>query len=101
MKRIENWVNRQDERLRCKLGGLSPKMKIIVVLAMFAVFALCAFFTLAAALYRIGRNDGRQIEIEHIKQLDLRPKQDSISDYKYYDYGTKQSRQTLHHIEKI
>jgi len=82
MKCIENWVNRQNERLRCKLDGLSPKMRLAVVLAMFAVFALCALFTLGTALYRIGRSEGRQIEIEHIKQLDLQPRQDSINAYK-------------------
>jgi hypothetical protein len=79
---IKNWRNRLDERLRCKLESLSPQMRLVVVFALLTVFALCAFFTLGTALYRIGKTNGQQIEIEHIKQLDLHHKQDSINSYK-------------------
>jgi len=79
LKCIKNWRNRQDERLRCKLESLSPKMRLVVIFGLLTVFAICAFGT---ALYRIGKNDGQQIEIEHIKQLDLHSKQDSINAYK-------------------
>ncbi len=82
LKCIKNWRNRQDERLRCKLESLSPKMRFVVIFGLLTVFAICAFFTLGTALYRIGKTDGQQIEIEHIKQLDLHSKQDSINSYK-------------------
>ncbi|MBV5283876.1 MAG: DUF3989 domain-containing protein [Paludibacter sp.] len=82
LKCIKNWRNRQDERLRCKLDGLSPKMRLVVVFTLLTVFAICAFYMVGTALYRIGKNDGQQIEIEHIKQLDLHHKQDSINSYK-------------------
>jgi ribosomal protein L18 len=81
-KNIKNWRKRQDERLRSKLESLSPKMRLVVIFALLTVFAICAFSTLGTALYRIGKNDGQQIEIEHIKQLDLHHKQDSINSYK-------------------
>jgi len=57
-------------------------MRLVVVFALLTVFALCAFFTLGTALYRIGKTNGQQIEIEHIKQLDLHHKQDGINSYK-------------------
>ena len=79
---VENWVNRLDERLRCKLESLSPKMRLVVVFGLLTIFAICAFSTLGTALYRIGKTDGQQIEIEHIKQLDLHSKQDSIKSHK-------------------
>lgn len=76
---IEHWRTRQDEWLRQKLDGLPPQKRLTLVLIVFAGFALCAIFMLGTALYQIGRNDGQQIRIEHIKQIDLHPKQDSIN----------------------
>ena len=65
------------------------------VLVIFTVFAVCALFTFGAALYEMGRENGRRIEIEHIRELDLRQRQDSINLYKYYDYGTEQESDGL------
>ena len=79
IERVRDWTDRQDGRLRAWLAA---------VLVIFTVFAVCALFTFGAALYEMGRENGRRIEIEHIRELDLRQRQDSINLYKYYDYGT-------------
>lgn len=91
--RVNAWTDRQDERLRQKLEALPQRTKLAVVLVIFAFFTVCALFTFGTALYEIGRENGRQIEIEHIQQLDLPQKQDSITLYKYYDYGTEGTEQ--------
>jgi len=88
--RLNAWTERQDARLRAWLEALPQRTKIVAVLIIFSVFAVCALFSFGAALYRIGRESGRQIEIEHIKQFNLPQKQDSINRFKYYDYGTEQ-----------
>lgn len=88
MKRVRNWTDKQDERLRRKLEALPQRTKLTVVLVIFTFFAVCALFTFGTALYQIGQENGRQIEIEHIRELNLPQKQDSINLYKYYDYGT-------------
>lgn len=67
IRRINDWTDRQDERLRVWLEALPQRTKIVVVLVIFTFFALCALFTFGTALYQIGRENGRQIEIEHIK----------------------------------
>ena len=90
MKRGRDWTDKQDERLRRKLEALPQRTKLAVVLVIFTFFAGCALFTFGTALYQIGRENGRQIEIEHIRELNLPQKQDSINLYKYYDYGTEQ-----------
>lgn len=90
IERLGKWTDNQNERLRAWLEALPQRTKLAAVLAIFAVFAGCALFTFGAALYQIGRENGRQIEIEHIRQLDLRQRQDSINLYKYYGYGTEQ-----------
>ena len=95
MKRVRDWTDKQDERLRRKLEALPQRTKLTVVLVIFTFFAVCALFTFGTALYQIGRENGRQIEIEHIRELDLRQRQDSINLYKYYDYGTEQESDSL------
>lgn len=84
---IESRVRRCDDQLHRKLDGLSPKSRLTVVLALFAVFALCAFLSIGTALFRIGK---RQMEIKHIKQIGLPKKQDSINTLKQYNYGTEE-----------
>ena len=95
MKRVRDWTDKQDERLRRKLEALPQRTKLAVVLVIFTFFAGCALFTFGAALYEMGRENGRRIEIEHIRELDLRQRQDSINLYKYYDYGTEQESDGL------
>lgn len=93
IRRINDWTDRQDARLRGWLEALPQRTKIVVVLVIFTFFALCALFTFGAALYQIGRESGRQIEIEHIRQLDLRQRQDSINLFKYYNYDRERTEQ--------
>ena len=100
IRRINDWTDRQDERLRVWLEALPPRTKIVVVLVIFTFFALCALFTFGAALYEIGRESGRQIEIEHIRELDLRQQQDSINLFKYYDYETERTEQESYGLPK-
>lgn len=95
MKRVRDWTDKQDERLRRKLEALPQRTKLAVVLVIFTFFAVCALFTFGTALYQIVRENERQIEIEHIRELNLPQKQDSINLYKYYDYGTKQKSDFL------
>ena len=100
IERLNEWSDRQDERLRVWLAALPQRTKIVVVLVIFTFFALCALFSFGAALYEIGRESGRQIEIEHIRQLDLRQQQDSINLFKYYDYETERTEQESYGLPK-
>lgn len=77
------------ERLKARLDRLSPKARLVTVLSMFAVFAAFALYTFGKAVYDIGKNDGRQIEIEHIKQLELAPPKRSINQLNNNYNGTE------------
>ncbi len=90
IERLNAWTDRQDERLRVWLEALPQRTKNIVVFVIFSLFATGALFTFGAALYQIGRKNGRWIEIEHIEQFNLPQKQDSIHLFNHYDYGTEQ-----------
>ena len=77
------------ERLKARLERLSPKARLVTVLTMFAVFALFALYTFGKAIYDIGKSNGRQIEIEHIRQLELAPPSDSINRLNKNNNGTE------------
>ena len=51
MKRVRDWTDKQDERLRRKLEALPQRTKLTVVLVIFTFFAVCALFTFGTALY--------------------------------------------------
>lgn len=93
IERLNAWADRQDERFRRWLEALPQRTKIIIVLSIFSLFALCALFSIGAACYGIGCERG--IEIEHIKQLDLPQKQDSIHLFNNNDYDTEQKSHDL------
>ena len=88
IERLNDWTDRQDERLYYALAGLSQRTKIAIVLSIFSLFAFCALFSIGTACYQIGHERG--IEIEHIKQLDPPQTQDNIHLFNHYDYGTEQ-----------
>lgn len=78
-------------RLKGYLDGLPPKTRRRIVLAMLAAFAMLALYTFGKAVYDIGRNDGRQIDIDHAGQVELSVKPTSSNHFTpYYNnmYGT-------------
>lgn len=81
--KAQDWV---DDRLRSMCGRITPEKRLAVILTMFVVFGFMSIYIFASAIYHIGKNEGRQIEIEHIKTLELQ-KRDSINQLNYYDNG--------------
>ena len=75
--------------MKARLDRLSPKARLVTVLTMFSVFAVFALYTFGKAVYDIGKNDGRQIEIEHIRQLELAPPKRSINQLNKNNNGTE------------
>lgn len=81
--KVQDWV---DDKLRRLCGRITPEKRLAVILTMFVVFGFMSIYIFASAIYHIGKNEGRQIEIEHIKTLELQ-KKDSINQLNYYDNG--------------
>lgn len=90
VRSIHEWVEQVKSLLRDKLDALPQRTKLIMVLTMFVLFALCALYTTIAAFYEFGNGSSENMEIGHIRQLDLPYKQDSINLNNIYDYGTEQ-----------
>lgn len=60
-----------DERFRRLAGRITPDMRVVIVLVMMLAFGGLSVYMTVSAIYRIGRNDGRETGIEHIRRLQL------------------------------
>ena len=80
---IQEWV---DEKLRHLCGRITPEKRLAVLLIMFGVFGFMSIYIFTSALYNIGKNEGRQIEIQHIQMLELQ-KRDSINQLNFQNNG--------------
>lgn len=77
------------ERAKDRLEGLPQRTKRRIVLGMLAVFAVLALYTFGKAVYDIGRDESRKMEIDHAGQVELSIKP-TVSNHStpYYLYGT-------------
>ena len=74
-------------RLKGYLDGLPPKTRKRIVLTMLAAFTVLALYTFGKAVYDIGRNDGKELGIEHIRRLQL-PNDSIINPFESGRHGT-------------
>ena len=60
-----------DERLRRLAGRITPDMRVVIVLVMMLAFGGLSVYMTVSSIYRIGRNDGKELGIEHVRRLQL------------------------------
>lgn len=65
---IQDWA---DVKLRRLCGRITPDMRVVIVLVMMLAFGGLSVYMTVSAIYRIGRSDGREMGIEHIRRLQL------------------------------
>ena len=85
--KIQDWG---DMKIRDLCGRITPEKRLVVVLVVFTLFAIASLYITFSGLYHIGRCEGEREylqQIEHIKRLELKIKQDSINRLKTYEYG--------------
>lgn len=85
IKKIHTKISALQEWIDLKIRGMeervSQKGKVIIVLVMLVLFGGGSIFMMVSSIYNLGKKNGRQIEIEHIQQLEpeTRPATDSIT----------------------
>lgn len=87
IEKIQDWV---DLKIRHLCGCITPEKRLVVVLVVFTLFTIASIYITLSGLYHIGRCEGQAEhlqQIEHIKRLELKIKQDSINRLKTYEYG--------------
>lgn len=75
--------------IRDKCENLTHRDRVTVVTVLLTAFVLCAFFVFGHACYKLGLGEARkQIEVEHIQQLEL-PKPDKPLTFPAYESETE------------
>lgn len=83
---VRDWF---EDGLRSLLGRITPDGRVIIILVMLFVFGAGSVYMTVSSIYDLGKKSGKeQMEIEHIKQLELEYKQktDSINHQNKFNY---------------
>ena len=68
IEKVRDWA---DDRLRRMCGRITPGKRLAVILVMFFFFGGLSIYITVSSIYNIGKQDGRRLQIEHIKQYPL------------------------------
>lgn len=82
--KMQDWA---DEKLRRLCGQITPGKRLAVILTMFLFFSIALVYISVSGIYNIGKNEGRRIEIEHIRLLELQRKDSINNQLKFNDNG--------------
>jgi hypothetical protein len=80
-----------DGGLRRVCSGLSPKRRLITILAFCAIFGSMSIHMTVSSIYNIGKRDAKKkyMKIGHIKEFELQHSNDSINHVKKQIYERK------------
>lgn len=77
---------RAEQSLRRLCGRLTPGKRLAVIVTMLIFFSAMSLFITIYSIYSIGKKNGEMLQIDHIEQLELQLKQDSIQHIKEKAY---------------
>lgn len=84
IRKIQDWA---DDSLRRLCGRITPGKRLALILTMFLFFSIASVYIFVSGIYNIGKNEGRRIEIEHIRLLELQRKDSINNSLKINDNG--------------
>ena len=88
---VQDWA---DEKLRHLCGRMTPEIGLAVILFMLLFFGGLSIYFTVSSIYRIGKEDGETIRIEHIRQLQLQSK-DSTNIFNQSEIGRASCRERV------
>lgn len=77
-KKINEWQDRMDDGLRRMCGRLTPGKQLAVTLTMLLGFSALSIYFTISGIYRMGKEEGERLQIEHIRQMKLHQPVDSV-----------------------
>jgi hypothetical protein len=85
IQRVNEWL---EDRLRSLVRPLSPDARVIVIVTMLIVFSGLSIYMTVSSIYNLGKDKGRELQIEQIETLKLQQQQrDSINNLNnHYQY---------------
>lgn len=82
IKRITEWRNAFEKRLREWLEGLSPKARLMTVLILFSSFAIGCLIMLGTAICDFGKGKAK-MQLEHIRKFELPSRERQVVPFDY------------------
>ena len=85
INQVNEWL---EDKLRSIVRPLSPDARVIVILTMLLLFGGLSIYMTVSSIYNMGKKSGQEMQIEHIKRLELEhtQKADSINQINRFDY---------------
>ena len=85
INQVNEWL---EDKLRSVIRPLSPDARVIVILTMLLLFSGLSIYMTVSSIYNMGKKSGQQMQIEHIKRLELEhtQKADSINQLNRFEY---------------
>ena len=85
INQVNEWL---EDKLRSIVRPLSPDTRVIVILTMLLLFGGLSIFMTVSSIYNMGKKSGQQqMQIEHIKRLELEHKQEADSVKQLNDFN--------------
>ena len=85
INRVNKWL---EDKLRSIVRPLSPDTRVIVILTMLLLFGGLSIYMTVSSIYNMGKKSGQQqMQIEHIKRLELEHKQEADSVKQLNDFN--------------
>lgn len=90
---MKKWIryvpDRIDDGLRYLCGRMSPDARLVCVVVMLTGFSGLSIYMTVSSIYRIGKREGEQLQIEHIRRMEPHKgiNNDSINIKNQVDYG--------------
>ena len=71
MNRLKKWIRYVPDRIDDGLRYLCGRMSLICVVVMLIGFGCLSIYMTVSSIYHIGKREGEQLQIEHIRQMEL------------------------------
>ncbi len=91
IKQICWWL---EDRLKDLCGELTPDKRIAVTITMLLLFTALSLYFTVSSIYRFGKGQGEQMQIQHIEKLEL-----ELRDKQHEADSIKQSKDFQHERE--
>lgn len=86
--RVNEWL---EDRLRSLVRPLSPDARVIIIVTMLIVFSGLSIYMTVSSIYNLGKDKGKELQIEQIETLKLEQQQkDSINHQNNFYNGTRE-----------
>lgn len=60
-----------EDKLKECIGELTPDKRIVLVITMLLLFTALSLYFSFSSIYRFGKGDGKNFQIQHIERLEL------------------------------